>query len=143
MTRDWNEDGMRELAGCLLQELTRTFKAMPQTENLRAAADFAALSEHLHTHFAMPLTLADLARCIDRSESTVGRLIHSHSGLSPVNWINQTRIQRARSILSTTRLSVSETGARVGIPDPFYFSKLFKKWTGESPLAYRKHTPML
>jgi len=37
----------------------------------------------------------------------------------------------------------AETGASVGIPDQFYFSKLFKQWTGESPLAYRKHTPML
>lgn len=134
---------MRELAGSLLNEINRTFQSMPRTQNRRSEADFAILTEYLRTNLARPLTVDDLAQCLDCSESTVGRLIRLHIGLSPVNWINQTRIHKARSLLSTTRLPVARIGASVGIHDPFYFSKLFKKWTGESPLAYRKHTPML
>jgi AraC-like DNA-binding protein len=142
-THDWNEHRMRELAGNLFSELVRTYLRQPRTDNLRSEADFAALTEYLHKHLALPQTVADLAKCIHCSESTVGRLIRSHSGMSAVNWMNKTRIHRARSLLCTTRLSVSEVGSTVGVPDLFYFSKLFKKWTGESPLAYRKHTPML
>lgn len=142
-TRDWNEHRMRELARSLFSELARTFLSQPRTDNLRSEADFGILTDYLHKHLALPLTVAALARCIHCSESTVGRLIRSHTGLSAVNWITQTRIHRARALLSSTRMSVSEVGSNVGVPDPFYFSKLFKKWTGESPLAYRKHTPML
>jgi len=142
-TRDWNELRMRELAGNLIAELVRTFQSQPRTDNLRSESDFAVLTEFLNKHLALPLTVADLAKCIHCSESKVGRLIRSHSGLSTVNWITKTRIHQARALLSSTRLSVSEVGSNVGVPDQFYFSKVFKKWTGESPLAYRKHTPML
>lgn len=134
---------MRQLASALITELIRTQKSMPAGNDHRSAADFAALTEYLNINIATPIAIVSLARHIDRSESTVGRLIRKQTGLSAVNWINQTRIQRARTLLSTTRLTVAETGRRVGIPDQFYFSKLFKKWTGEPPLAYRKHTPML
>lgn len=143
LTHDWQEVRMRELAGSLLNELNRTLQGMPHTQNRRSEVDFAILTEYLHTNISQPLTVADLAKCLECSESTVGRLIRLHTGLSPVNWINQTRIHKARRLLSTTRLPVAHIGTSVGIPDPFYFSKLFKKWTGEPPLAYRKHTPML
>jgi len=142
ITHDWDENRMRELAGCLLQELTRTFLSMPKTQNLRANDSFAILSEYLQIHLASPISPADLAQHMKCSLSTVGRLIRSHTAKSPVNWINQTRIHRSHTLLSTTRLSIAEIGTRVGIPDPFYFSKLFKQWTGESPLNYRKKTPL-
>ncbi len=134
---------MRELAGILIQELRRTFRNLPKTENQRTEADFARLSDYLAAHLTLPLTVADLAGCLQCSESTVGRVIRAHSGLSPINWINQARIQRARRLLITTRLSVSAIGGSIGIPDQFYFSKLFKKWSGEPPLAYRLRTPLL
>ncbi len=142
ITHDWDENRMRELAKCLLTELTRTFLSMPKTQNLRADADFSALDEYLQLHLASALSPADLARHMECSLSTVGRLIRSHTGKSPVNWINQTRVHHARTLLATTRLSVADIGAQVGIPDPFYFSKLFKQWVGESPLNYRKNTPL-
>jgi AraC-like DNA-binding protein/quercetin dioxygenase-like cupin family protein len=143
LSTDWKEGRMRVLAAELIRELTRTWRIFPQTVNPRSAADFHRVCDHITAHLGLPLALADLAACLRCSEPTVTRLFRAQAQLSPVNWINQARVRRARHLLTTTRLPVAEIGRLVGVPDPFYFSKLFKKWTGESPLAYRRRTPLL
>ena len=55
-----------------------------------------------------------------------------------MTWVLQVKMERARVLLRTRRLSVAEVGAAVGIADPYYFSKCFKKVIGQSPQAYRQ-----
>ncbi|OGV90056.1 MAG: hypothetical protein A3K19_22890 [Lentisphaerae bacterium RIFOXYB12_FULL_65_16] len=140
---DWPEARMRLLAAELIRELTRTARTFPRVANQRSAAHFHRVCEYITAHLGQPLAVADLAACLGCSEPTVTRLFRAHAQMSPVNWMNQARVRRARQLLTTTRLPVAEIGRQVGVPDPFYFSKLFKKWTGESPLAYRRRTPPL
>jgi|TARA_B110000093_G_C12715098_1_gene303819 two-component system response regulator YesN len=47
------------------------------------------------------------------------------------------RTDKVKSLLATTTLTVYEVGADVGIPDPQYFNKQFRKVTGNSPSRYR------
>ncbi len=143
LTKDWQEQQMRELAGLYLRELARTLATGHNPAARRSDADFRRLAEHVTTHLDAPLVVGELAALLDCSESTLGRLVRTHARLSPVNWINQLRIQRARTLLTTTRLPVARVGERVGVADPFYFSKLFRKHTCQSPLAYRQSTPIL
>lgn len=49
-----------------------------------------------------------------------------------------TRIQRAKRMLSESKLPVIDVAANVGIEDQSYFSRLFKKETGMTPSAFRK-----
>lgn len=136
------EARMRALARDLLQELRDALKTR---DTVRHGTDgaFVSLRRYVMTGLSGALTLDDLARHLTASPSTIGRLVQAHTGLSPINWINDLRVQEARRLLTTTQLPVGQIGCQVGIPDQFYFSKLFKKWTGESPLAYRKRTPPL
>ncbi|MFD2875975.1 helix-turn-helix domain-containing protein [Paenibacillus rhizoplanae] len=48
------------------------------------------------------------------------------------------KIQRAGHLLDLTELSIKEVGAAVGINDPYYFSRLFKRISGFSPSSYRR-----
>jgi hypothetical protein len=48
------------------------------------------------------------------------------------------RVGLAAALLRTTTLTVREVGERVGLNDPFHFSRFFKKETSESPAVYRK-----
>ena len=143
MAKDWQEPQMRELAGLYLRELERTLATGRHPEARRSDADFRRLADHVTTNLNAPLVVGELAALLECSASTLGRLVRTHVRLSPVNWINHLRIQRARTLLTTTHLPVARVGERVGVPDPFYFSKLFRKHTGQSPLAYRKSTPIL
>jgi transcriptional regulator GlxA family with amidase domain len=141
--RDWQEQQMRELACLYLRELGRTLETGHKQESRRSDAEFLRLADHVTTNLNVPLVVGELAALLECSESTLGRLVRTHTRLSPVNWINHLRILQARSLLATTRLPVAKVGERVGVPDPFYFSKLFRKHTGQSPRACRKSTPIL
>jgi AraC-like DNA-binding protein len=48
------------------------------------------------------------------------------------------RLKKAAELLVTTNLNVSEVSYKVGINDPFYFSKCFKAQFGKTPSAFQK-----
>jgi len=86
------------------------------------------------------LSLSHLVEFTKLSPSTVGRLFRTHLHTTPVAWITKMKMEKAKLLLRARRLSVAEVAAQVGIPDPYYFSKCFKKETGSAPLAYRRQT---
>ena len=57
--------------------------------------------------------------------------------MPPIEYFLRLKIQKATQLLSLTGLSIKEVAASIGISDPYYFSRLFKKMTGSSPSAYR------
>ncbi len=59
-------------------------------------------------------------------------------GLPPKKYIINVRIKNAKRMLSTTGLPVGEIASRCGFHDPLYFSRVFRSYTGVSPLKYRQ-----
>lgn len=138
-----DESALRAAARLLILELTQTFLSISRAGDRRSNTEFHRVCDFITSHIQESLAVADLAKHLQCSASTINRLFRSHARMSPGDWIGGQRIQRARLLLATTRLSVGAIGQQVGVEDPFYFSKLFKKRCGESPLAYRKRTPLL
>ncbi|MCD7849093.1 MAG: helix-turn-helix transcriptional regulator [Parabacteroides sp.] len=66
------------------------------------------------------------------------RKLKAVCGLSVSDVIRKVRVQKAISLLLTSENNVSEIAYKLGFSDPFYFSKVFKKETGMSPLQYKK-----
>lgn len=58
-------------------------------------------------------------------------------------YLNEVRIQHACKLLATTSMKVAAISYRVGFQDEYYFSKVFKKYTGVSPGQYEKMTLQL
>ena len=54
-------------------------------------------------------------------------------GMSPVEYRNRLRINRATELLKTGEYTVGEAAESVGIRDIKYFSKLFKRYAGVNP----------
>lgn len=57
--------------------------------------------------------------------------------MSFIDWLNRERVAHACRFLHETDLRVNEIAQQVGIDNPNYFSALFKKLTGRSPLEER------
>ena len=65
------------------------------------------------------------------------RVFKQVSGMSPNQYVQAKRIERAQTLLLASRLSIKEIAETVGIPNLSQFSKLFIKHTGYTPREYK------
>ncbi len=72
------------------------------------------------------------------SHSWFIRRFKTATQMTPIEYINNLRIENAKSLLENSNYNISEIASLVGYNDPLYFSRYFKKRTGMSPLKYRK-----
>lgn len=85
-----------------------------------------------------PPQTAELAAACFLSESRFTHLFREVTGQSVLSFTKSLRIDRAKELLSSTRLPVHEVAEAVGYTDQNYFSRHFREQTGVSPSAFRK-----
>jgi len=94
--------------------------------------------EYINAHYMEPLTISNLAALYGLSGNQFAYLFQKYAGISPNAYLIEQRINHARELLSTTACSVTEVSAYVGYSDPFYFSRIFKKYTGVCPSTLQR-----
>lgn len=94
--------------------------------------------EYMKKNIEEPLSVDGMAVVFNYSSSHFFSLFKRKTGYSPIQYFNHLKIQKASQYLSFTTLSVKEISFSLGFNDPLYFSRLFKKTQGVSPLQYRK-----
>lgn len=94
---------------------------------------------YVQDHLSDPvLGFDDVCNHIGITKIYFGRLFQKEEGISFGTYINQCRIELAKSILERTNLRVSEVADKVGFSNTKYFSVVFKSTTGMTPLDYRR-----
>ena len=83
------------------------------------------------------ITLGELAEYAHVSASYLGSIFRSVTGRSPIDYLIEIRINRAKNLLRDG-YSVTDTSRLVGFNDIYYFSRMFKKHEGISPSDYIK-----
>ena len=83
-------------------------------------------------------TLEDIANMLNLSKAHIIREFSKNYGISPYNYLIEQKIATAKKMLILHNMNISEISSQLGFEDANYFSKLFKKKTGISPLQYRK-----
>ena len=66
-----------------------------------------------------------------------------YTGLSPINYLLQKRIQEAKSLLESTSCSIAQISNMLGFSSQSYFSQVFKKSTGKTPIQHRNESKEL
>lgn len=82
--------------------------------------------------------LKELAALVNLSASHYSALFKKKTGYPPLEYINHIKIQKACQYLHFTDILVKEVAGKLGIDDPYYFSRLFSTVMGISPIEYRK-----
>ena len=72
------------------------------------------------------------------SEQYLARIVRAGTGKSVNTIINELLVMEARTLLSSTKLTVGDIASRLGFSDAAGFCKFFKRNTGRTPLSYRK-----
>jgi AraC-like DNA-binding protein len=92
----------------------------------------------LHQHYHHQITRRQVAQAAGMSEDYLSRTFHRELCVSPWDYLNRLRIQRAKERLRDGDESIQVVARRVGFHDRAYFSRMFRKLTGMPPAAYRE-----
>ncbi len=107
--------------------------------NKREQASVLKSLEFLNENYHREIAVASLAKMENLSCSRYRTVFRSRTGLSPMEYVTNLRIQNACKLLLQTDLSFKEIAVVVGYGDPLYFSRVFKKKVGVSPKAYKEN----
>jgi len=94
--------------------------------------------EDMHNDYKSSLSISDYAKKCNLSKYHYIHLFKQYTNMSPYAYIMNIRMEKAKELLKYTTLSISEIAEFVGYNNPLNFSNIFKKYTGQSPLNYRK-----
>lgn len=92
----------------------------------------------IHLRYREEINVGELAALAHVSESHLYAMFRNAFGTSPIAYLNHYRIAVASDMLKQTDLPIQDIAAAVGISDPFYFSRLFRKIFRVSPREYRR-----
>lgn len=100
--------------------------------------EFLAVVDYINKNYGENLTLSSLAKTFAVSESHFSRTFKKSTGFGVCEYITTVRIRNAQKMLAETDFSVTEIANRCGFNDSSYFTSVFKRIRGISPLKYRK-----
>ncbi len=83
-----------------------------------------------------PIPLAELYRQFPLSRTHLATLFKREFGMTPTQYRQSLRLRRARSLLTSGQMNVSETAYACGFTDPQYFSRAFRQEFGRPPSGF-------
>uniref|UniRef100_A9U6B0 Predicted protein n=1 Tax=Physcomitrium patens TaxID=3218 RepID=A9U6B0_PHYPA len=98
---------------------------------------FSEILEYIEQHPAENLSVDDLARQMYLHPNYFISLFRSFTGCTPIQYVNQRKMEHARKLLEESTLPVRDIASEVGLTGP-YFSRMFKQLIGTSPRRYRQ-----
>jgi two-component system response regulator YesN len=97
---------------------------------------FTLIREYLNAHVNEALSLQSLCRHFGISQTYMSRLFRKYTGLSFINFLTSLRIEKAKDYLLHKNILIKDAAAMAGFTDQFYFSRVFRSATGQSPSDY-------
>lgn len=134
---DWLETGSPPMDPVMLS---------PDYVQVRASTDVLALEDkklaravrYLRDHCTDPIRIEDVADEVGMSLRMLQRKFKTDVGHTPVQELQQARVERVKGLLRQTSLSLDAIAERTGYPNANYLCENFRRITGESPGTYRK-----
>nr|WP_236675900.1 AraC family transcriptional regulator [Chryseolinea lacunae] len=120
---------------CELKEAHTTVARATQTQAAQLTNRFKELLfKNLRTHHRV----SDYAAFLNISPNHLNKAVKAVTGKSPTKWIDEAIVLEAKVLLHQSDLSIAAIAEDVGFLDPSYFTRLFKKHEGLTPVAFRK-----
>lgn len=113
----------------LTEQEIKTEHADPVKQTLR----------YIQNHYREQVTLDSLAEQFNYSSRHLSMQFKRKTGYSPIDYLIQTRLAKARTLLVRSDATLGEIAAEVGYSDVYYFSRIFKKHVGISPIQYQRN----
>lgn len=137
-------DGVEALIGAdiiLRRLLTPFLAAMPKSdyEQVMKIGRYSTVLEYIDRNLEKNLIVTGLAAIAGMNYNDFSADFHRTFGVSPKQYICKHRIEKAKALLLGSDLTVKQVSAQVGYDNEFFFYRLFKKYTGQTPKHFREN----
>lgn len=106
-------------------------------ENLRISKVTEMLKDYICENYMKDLSVQQMAEKTNYSEPHFCRLFKQSFGQNFTSYLTEYRINMAKKMLERPTVNVKDVGKNVGYEDSNYFTKVFRRITGQSPTEYR------
>lgn len=134
-----------ELAGVMdimLADLVQRVQDLKQCQGI--SLQIRQCCDYIQLHLGEKLTLSEMAAHVGYSGNYLTQKFRREMGQTLSEYILESRMARARSLLTGTLFSIQEISRQLGYAGPSYFSEQFRRCTGQTPSEYRNaHTGSL
>ena len=123
-----------------LAYLTRMTKSNLPAEKLSGGLntkDCRRLEDYVRTHLADTIRVSSLAKQVDLGERHFTRVFFQMFNETPVAYVTRLRIEKAKSLLASTKVSMTDIALECGFSHAQHFSTKFHEVVGASPSQYR------
>ena len=137
----YGSDALRQMTAKVLVADSHRASQTPYIAAAVVQGDGHAVIERarrwLNQHMDQDWTMADLAAYANTSPRTLLRRFQKAVGMSPIQYTQQLRVERAKALLESTNLSLEDITGRCGYVNVSTFSTVFKRWAQVTPREYR------
>lgn len=129
----WSLSDLMEFAQKVFDYVTSILNEASGSEDVIANA-----KQYLAEHFREDIDRDDVAAVCFISPNYLSKKFRDETGMNLREYINQLRINEAKRLLLSTNMTISEIAGELGYDNSSYFSTVFKKMCGISPVKWRE-----
>lgn len=127
---------MDELQKKFLMFVDYYFEFMEKSKGVHMGVEVKHAIKFVRENYSASIKLSDIADTIGLNESYLSRLFKKQVGVNFSDYVNQTRLSKAKELLNENQLPIYEIARQVGYNSESYFSRIFKQYEGLSPKQY-------
>lgn len=126
----------RGAAGVLEKYLAITVQR--QSQNAHMSREIFEAVQYIKDNYGREISLQEVAARAEMSPNYFSNLFKKETGAGFTEYVNRYKIQKAKQLFQNTHMKAFEVALKVGFTDESYFSRVFKKVTGQRPNEFRK-----
>ena len=136
-------DSLSDLKGFEFDMIKSFIKLVHQAKVYDYAYPVSKIIKYIYVNATSKISVTDVADFCNLSPDYISKIFHKEVGMTMTEFIHLQKVEVAKHFLSFTLMTITEISTLLEFCNPAYFSNVFKKKVGVSPLAYRKSNGQL
>jgi len=127
-----------EIKNWYLQRISAVLRDVKENKKNQTASTVEIAKNYIKENFSKEISLDEISQEVNISPYYFSKLFKEETGETFIEYVTAIRIEEAKNLLNSSRLSMKEICSQVGYSDPNYFSRIFKKTVGVTPTEYKE-----
>ena len=133
-----NEAELKELINKAIYNISQNSKQADHIKAVNYSLPVRLACEYIEKNFQENINLNKISNYVSLSKNYFCNIFKKETGITIWDYLIRIRMEEAKRMLLETEQKTYEISERVGYDDPSYFGRLFKKYTGFTPMEFRE-----